>query len=227
MPRYRFRRSFFEPMNLSALLGKIAQFTADETNHLISIFNSIDFLADQRKEQKKFSEGLAKKTSTISPQEADQLFNVIVDVLEDLSKTEFREDIVEDSLSLESFSEKDKEALFSLLRGIHKSTNFYDMTKIRSYKRTGPDVLQAFDWAVDFRGVFKKHYRYADEDIVNYEPKLEDIVPMVILQFVGSSPFNERTFQVDEEDLDKLINQLLAAQKQLIEMKKTWGGKNE
>jgi len=224
MPRYMLRRKFFHPGS-DILVKKISQLKPDEVSQIITFFSSFDFLADKKTERKKLSESLANQISGITPQEADQIFDLIFDVLENLNREEFDENVVVDSLSIEDFVEENKKTLISLIREIHKGTNYYDMVKISSYKSTGPDILQAFDWAVDFRGVFKKGYK-SDENIVEYEPKIEDLVPMVILEFVGSTPFHISTFQVDEEDLDKLINQLVAAQKQLIEMKKTWEEKN-
>ena len=94
--------------------------------------------------------------------------------------------------------------------------------------RSGHEVLRSMDFSVDIRGVFKKHYRYADEDIVDYKPEIENTLPMVILDFTGSNnPFEKHIFQVDEEDLDRLINDLMAAQKQLLEIKRSWEGKND
>ena len=224
MPRYMLRRKFFHPGS-DILVKKIAQFKSDDVSQIITFFSSFDFLVDKKTERKKLSESLANQISDITPQEADQVFDLIVDVLENLNREEFDENVVVDSLSIEDFVEENKKTLISLMREIHKGTNYYDMVKIRSYKSTGPDELQAFDWAVDFRAVFKKGYK-SDEKIVEYEPKIEDLIPMVILEFVGSIPFHISSFQIDEKDLDKLINQLLAAQKQLIAMKKVWEEKN-
>ena len=227
MPRINLRSSFFQSSRLTTLWQKIAQLTTDETNQIITLFNSIDFLADRKKEKNKFSKELAEKISAFSPQETGPIFEHICDVLDDLGKTEFNEDDIEDSAPIEDFSEKDKEAIFSLFREIHKGTNYYSWTKVRSYAHSGPEVLLTTDWAVDIRGVFKTHYRYVDENITDYKPEIENTIPVVILDFVGRSPFEKHTFQVDEEGLDKLINNLMAAQKQLLEIKKAWEGKNE
>ena len=227
MPRFNLRPSFFQSSKITTLLQKIAQLTTDETNQIITIFNSIDFLADRKKEKNKFSEGLAEKISAFSPQEAGPLFDNICNVLDDLDKTEFNEDDIKDYIPIEDFSEKDKETIFSLFREIHKSTNYYSWIKVRSYMHSGPEVLQTMDWAVDIRGVFKKHYRYVDENIVDYKPEIENAIPVVILDFAGNNPFEKHIFQVDEENLDKLINDLMAAQKQLLEIKRAWEGKND
>jgi len=73
---------------------------------------------------------------------------------------------------------------------------------------------------------FDKKFIYLEDDIENYKPNVVDNHPVVVVNvnLYGSS--KNLTFQMDQERLDRLISELIAAQRQLKILVDGWPASN-
>lgn len=209
------------------ILAKLIELESKEIDEITQLFSAIDFLSEESEQQKtSFAEKVGEQIDEFSSDDAKLLYSVICATIDDLDQEGFSLDDLVDSLPKLDFSDEKLNKLSKFFTDIHKKTNYYSQQKERSYQNIGPNRLINLSWAVDLRGIFQKQFDYDSTDSVNYDPKIESIIPMVLLECSLQNPFNEVIMQLSEEDLNKLINNLLAAQKQLIELKRAVEVKN-
>ena len=113
--------------------------------------------------------------------------------------------------------EKKKNIISTIFEKVHYWKAFYENKRLRRYKTKANSFLLAFTYLCDLRGRFKQDYEYDSTKIEEFKPELVDLVPILTLSFKVCDGANEHKciFQVDEEELDEIIANLLAAQKEL------------
>lgn len=113
--------------------------------------------------------------------------------------------------------DKKKNIISIMFERVHSWKTFYDNKRLRRYKTKANSFLLNFTYLCDLRGRFKQDYDYDLTSIEEFKPELVDMIPMLTLSFKVCDGANEHKciFQVDEEELDEIIADLLAAQKEL------------
>lgn len=98
---------------------------------------------------------------------------------------------------------------------------FFGHRRLESYKARANVYYRHLTYACDLRARFKQDYDYDVTPVEDYKPELIDLVPLATLKFFLESRDNpvKFSFQADEEDLNEIISNLLAAQKELDEIK--------
>jgi len=113
-----------------------------------------------------------------------------------------------------------KEKATDFINSLTFIDTYFEQKRLEQYKRRGNIYFLNVSHACDLRGRFDRDYdynSYESTSIEGYEPKILDLIPIVTLNFTFSGRAEPKvlSFQSDEDDLDKIISTLLAAQKEM------------
>lgn len=123
--------------------------------------------------------------------------------------------IEEDTLS--SLPDKEKTTLSTFINSLKHIEIYYENRRLERYKNRAINYYRDMSYSCSLTGRFKKDYDYKKIQIENYKPEIIDTFAMVSLHFVAGDrqKDNDFMFSVNEDELDKIISILLAAQKEL------------
>ncbi len=95
--------------------------------------------------------------------------------------------------------------------------DYFEHRRLNSYKTRANNYYMGMEYTCNLRGRFSSDYNYRTTQIEQYKPSVKDVVPMVALAFNLSDSHDRTTcmFDVEEKELDEIIANLLAAQKEL------------
>jgi hypothetical protein len=145
--------------------------------------------------------------------DAEALFAVI-DVITDLTDlpTSAVHDVLGGTLSDIGVSFA---ALESVVKEISEDPQILRQRATEQFKRLAIPGLARMEHFCAIRARFDKQFRYSEESIESYDPKIADHHPVVVVNFELDAPRKSLVFQLDEERLDRLISDLIAAQREL------------
>ncbi len=102
------------------------------------------------------------------------------------------------------------------LTGLRDSLAF--VARIRSRDRqlsSSMPALTGIGFSTNLRVVLRREFRPLRDEAASYEPAIEEFVPVGIVQLRTDSKQTEISFQMDQDDLEKLLDSLLALKKEL------------
>jgi hypothetical protein len=105
--------------------------------------------------------------------------------------------------------------LEALIRGITSDDYYVKRRAIQEFNRRALPTIHGFEHFCAMRTRFDKEFKYNEDSIENYNPTPVDYYPVVVFRFHGDTSDEILPFQLDQEHLDKLISELIAAQRQL------------
>jgi hypothetical protein len=115
---------------------------------------------------------------------------------------------------------KDTETPYSVLessiREISSDERFNKERAIQDFKKQALPSLRPLEHFCAIRARFDKKFRYSEDNIESYDPNVVDYHAVVVVKATPEDNASKGlTFQMDEERLDRLISELIAAQRQL------------
>jgi hypothetical protein len=105
--------------------------------------------------------------------------------------------------------------LVSIVDGISRDKTLNEQRSIEAFKRSVLPYLDDLQYFCAVRARFDKKFDYWDDKIEGYAPQIVDDHPVVVVKAELRNSARSIVFQLDEERLDRLISELIAAQKQL------------
>ena len=95
--------------------------------------------------------------------------------------------------------------------------DYFSHRRLNRLKKRANRYFRNIEYSCALQGRFKQDYIYKKMPIEDYTPDFHDVVPMVSISFETSDGETESNyiFQVDEDELDEIIANLIAAQKEL------------
>jgi hypothetical protein len=105
--------------------------------------------------------------------------------------------------------------LESLIREMASDPAYTKQRAIEEFKHQALPFLRGLEHFCAIRTRFDKPFLYNEDNIESYNPKVVDHHPVVVLRIGLDDHTKNFSFQLDQEGLDKLISELIAAQKQL------------
>lgn len=148
-----------------------------------------------------------------------KVMTVMALFLRTLSEPETQDDTPADwaadlqELGLIDAEDKDKQAVFmKMAKSIQsESTSFHDMFTRRRYAAGVLPMLESFSHSVELRAIQERKYKWGD-NIDKYKPSTIGTVPIVSINiFTDVSQNNRFYFQIKEDDIELLIDELRAA----------------
>jgi hypothetical protein len=152
--------------------------------------------------------------------DADTLFN-IVDAITDLvqvpppSLPDVMAEIFKDGGSPYS-------SLESAVKEIASDSKFVEQRAIEEFKRSTLPYVLRIEHFCAMRARFDKQFSYRGSEIESYNPKIVDYHPIVVFSIDVQTQKESFEFQADQEGLDKLISEMIAAQRQLKLLVDAW-----
>ena len=105
--------------------------------------------------------------------------------------------------------------LESLITELSSAKRFTDQRDIEEFKRLAVPTLRPIEYFCAMRSRYDKQFSYFDDNIESYNPSVVDRHPVIIVKLEAMGSSDELIFQLDQEQLDRLISELIAAQRQL------------
>lgn len=117
-------------------------------------------------------------------------------------------------------------SLESIVQELSSGREYLRLREIEEFKSLAVPRLGQVEYFCAMRTRFDKKFIYLEDDIENYKPNVVDNHPVVVVNvnLYGSS--KNLTFQMDQERLDRLISELIAAQRQLKILVDGWPASN-
>ncbi len=126
------------------------------------------------------------------------------------------EDLLEDAVSLKILTKTSPELLAFLKRLAVRSKEYYLLSRTLFVAKGGIPNLRSQTMTVAVKPVYDKDFKYGTDDITKYAPSLVSSAIVAHISLAKGDCPQEFSFQVTKNSLDKLINSLLALQKQMI-----------
>jgi hypothetical protein len=124
-------------------------------------------------------------------------------------------DFIEDLQELYPNCIKNKDLLIKrMLKLSEISLSYIELFKIDEAKNEGLPFLDRTSTSVILKPVFEKRFSFGDVDIKDYKPNRIKKTPCAIIEFRNTYK-KYYSFQVDNYQLEKLINELIALQIEL------------
>lgn len=171
----------------------------------------------EKAEREKICSELAKKFN-IPEFKVNYIFRFSYFIINQLEDNKiFYETLKHDIKKEESLDDASKKKLVNYFNNLMDSKEYFLRKMISEYKTKGLTFIEDISFACDLRARFESEFIYEKENIENYIPKLHDFIPVMILRFELNDGEDTKivSFQIDENNLNKLIAVLLAGQKQL------------
>jgi len=106
--------------------------------------------------------------------------------------------------------------LQSLVSEISSDQYIIKQKAIEEFKGLAIPRLSGIEYFCAMRTRFDKEFKYFEDKIEDYDPKVVDHHPVVVVRAETREVDSQSlTFQLDEEGLNKLISELIAAQREL------------
>jgi len=105
--------------------------------------------------------------------------------------------------------------LESILKEIASDPAYVRQRAINEFTNQALPSIRAIQHFCATRMRFDKEFNYNEDTIESYDPKVVDRHPVVVFQVLLDDREKPFSFQADQERLDRLINELIAAQRQL------------
>lgn len=198
-------------------LKTLAELPSETVSEIVSFFASADSIPTYTLP---LAENIANKTSSTTPHILDALSitNTLLSHYEDGgdSISDFMDDLR--SLSLLNKDEDYKsiqqflEAVIPYVKKIHR------FSKIRETESAAANELRAITTSIAIKPIFDKEFEYGKDKITEFDSNILDYTNVVQMEFHFTGEPDSIVFQANEEILDILISQLLAAQ---LNIKKT------
>jgi hypothetical protein len=117
--------------------------------------------------------------------------------------------------------------VIGFLKSLINLDEYFEAERLKSYYTRANSYYTDLTYACELIGRFKKDFDYSKDKIENYSPELYDAVPIISLKIKYSTKTGSQALfiQADEDDLDRIITRLLAAQKELKHLKSIWSDK--
>ena len=106
-------------------------------------------------------------------------------------------------------------SLESAVHEISSDSGLSEQRAIEEFKHLALPALGHIEHFCAIRARFDKQFRYSEDNIESYDPRVIDHHAVVVLKAELQGSSKSLMFQMDQERLDKLISQLIAAQRQL------------
>lgn len=118
--------------------------------------------------------------------------------------------------------EEIKKRAIDLINSLNYIEEFFKRKRLESYKQRANIFFSSISFTCDLRARFKTDYKYDSISIDEYSPEIVDLVPLATIEFVLGGEFQPLrfSFQADDKELDEIISNLLAAQKDLRKLNK-------
>lgn len=136
---------------------------------------------------------------------------------------ELKEMIAEFTKSVENEKLKnDFQMFYDSLAHLKK---YYSHKRLEGFKTRANCYYQSMEYTCNLRGRFSKDFNNKSSSIENYIPEIHDIIPMISLCFNTSNGEDSSNFifDVEEKELDEVILNLMAAQKDIKALKNKVG----
>jgi hypothetical protein len=181
-----------------------------EFNQLTDFLNKAEFPLKKVEDDETIS-SISKKLK-VSTEIIESLIEFLLFIFD---RSDTIDDLIKFFSRIEDTSVKNK--YLDLISSLTYLQPYFDKKRLDVYKIRANTSFQDVTYACDLRARFKEDYNYNEISIENYEPEILDVVPLITIQFTIGDSEGDRNiwFQADEQDLDKIISSLLAAQKEL------------
>jgi hypothetical protein len=202
----------FSPPSESILsaLSQLAEIDDAKRDALKATVADLEFPFSKRDIRKK-AEAFCKQVGDL---DNDTCYGVI-DVFTDLmgAPQDFAEDILKEWFS---GATKKVDSVLSLVKETRDSPVLASKRDIAKFKQLAIPEIGKVEHLCTVRARFEKQFRYSEGKIEDYDPRILDYHPMLILSLSASGDSERQfRFQFDQSSLDKLITELIAAQKEL------------
>lgn len=188
----------------------------DILNKIIDILNNAEYPAKKRKQDElnPLFEEVLDADETVAFDSLMSGFSFLLHINDDYDELETS--VKQICLKLK-VDERKKNIISTIFEKINSWEAFYETRRLGRYKTKANSFLLNFNYLCDLRGRFKQDYDYDSTSIEEFKPELVDLIPILTLSFKICDGANDQKciFQVNEEELDEIISELLAAQKEL------------
>ncbi len=150
----------------------------------------------------------------------DELFSIL-DALTDLvdAPKDIRREIITYSLK---GTDSPVELVEQLIDEISAQSSIAEQRQVSRFTQLVLPRLKDMEHVCAIRARFSESFSYAKDNIEDYNPKISDYHPVVLITLALSGDSEDSTFQLDQDKLDNLIADLIAAQKELRVLTDTW-----
>lgn len=194
----------------------LGQLTDDELDALTSLLREANFpVTPESRQRSKIMPLLRKELGETSGESWDEFFGFLTFVLTQSDDyDEFKEFV--DACINKCGTDLIRDKAKTFFESFNFGEYFYNR-RLGRYTVRANNYYTDINYACDLRGRFDQDFSYADTPIDGYEPKLIDLKPIVTLMIELNDGENEQRvwFQADANDLNEMIANLLAAQKEL------------
>ena len=191
----------------------------DKLNEIINILNNVEYPAKKRSRDE-----LYPLFEEVLNTEENSAFDSLMSGLSILLRVTDDYDELESSIKqlCLKVDEKKKNIISTVFEKVNYWKAFYEDERLGQYKTKANSFLLGFTYLCDLRGRFKQDYDYHSTSIEEFKPELVDLIPILTMSFKVCDGVNDHKciFQVNEEELNEIISDLLAAQKELKLIKK-------
>jgi|SRR5208283_3979548 len=115
-----------------------------------------------------------------------------------------------------------------LVKAITSDPDIVRQRAIQEFTQRSLPNFRGVEYVCTIRTRFDKDFRYNEDNIESYNPKVVDRHAALVLKIELDDPRRSISFQLDQERLDRLISELIAAQRQLkVAADELVGSRNE
>lgn len=218
---------FLFPSSLELPLGLFQFLEDDKVQNLIQFLNNSQFPVKMRKHSELLPalEKLLALPGKKEKRALDDFFGFLKAFLNMSDDSEEFKSNMERVIYATDYDDKVKDRAVQFIQSLNFAEEYIADRRLENYTKRANSYLSGLSYACELRGRFRQNYDYDSIPIEQYKPELVDVVPVITVSLdLRGLNVEDCWFQADEEKLNEMIATLLAAQKELKQLKESVRG---